>query len=213
MVDYATIRKEYSNAELDETMLAPHPIVQFEMWFKQAVEASVPEPNAMHLGTVSADGRPSLRVVLLKGIENSTFIFYTNTRSKKAKELAGNNACAATFYWPELARQIRIEGNISLVSEYAAEQYFNSRPRNAQISAWASPQSEVISGRPELKRRIDKVMFQFRNCAELPKPPDWGGYAIEPVAIEFWQGRQSRLHDRIQYTLVSNSWTVERLAP
>lgn len=213
MTDYATIRREYSNAPLDKTSLAPNPIVQFDRWFTQALEVSAMEANAMHLGTVNRDGRPSLRVVLLKGIENDKFVFYTNLKSNKAKEIADNKACAATFYWPELARQVRIEGDITSVSEDTAEQYFKSRPRDAQISAWASPQSEVIESRQELETRIEKVTTQFKNYPVLPKPPDWGGYAIEPINIEFWQGRLSRLHDRIRYIRVNNSWTIERLAP
>lgn len=213
MIDYATIRREYANGALDEDVLATDPVVQFEIWFKQALSASVMEPNAMHLATVGKDGRPSLRVVLLKGVEQNRFVFYTNLKSKKAEQIATNNVCAATFYWAELARQVRIEGEIFPLDDENSGQYFRSRPRDAQVSAWASQQSKVVKTRTELEQHVKQIQSEYEKYPVLPKPPFWGGYVIDPVAIEFWQGRQNRLHDRIQYTRINGSWAIDRLAP
>jgi pyridoxamine 5'-phosphate oxidase len=167
----------------------------------------------MNLSTVNADGKPSSRIVLLKGIESRKLLFYTNYQSRKGKELDANPVCAITFFWPDLERQVRIEGVVERVSEKTSEAYFQSRPRASQVGAWASPQSSPISNRSLLEDRALEIERKYKDFEKLPKPHQWGGYAVEPLMIEFWQGRASRLHDRLEYTKVENDWKILRLAP
>ena len=213
MKDLAHIRKDYSKATLDVKSVAKDPIQQFNHWFNEATTSEVPEPNAMTLSTVNEQGRPAARIVLLKGVENGKFVFYTNYQSKKGKELEQNPACSLTFFWSELERQVRIEGVASRIDTKRSEEYFQSRPRGSQIGAWASPQSTFIKDRSLLEARAQQMEEKFKGMDVLPKPHQWGGYEIDPFMIEFWQGRPSRLHDRILYTKVDESWRIDRLAP
>jgi len=213
MHSLAEIRKEYSKATLDFTNVASDPIHQFTKWFDEAINAKVLEPNAMSLATVSNDNRPSCRIVLLKGIEENRFLFYTNYQSHKGKELENNPVCALTFFWPELERQVRIEGVASRVGENQSMEYFQSRPLGAQVSAWASPQSSIIENRTILEERVKQIEKRFEGNKVLPRPHQWGGYAVEPHMIEFWQGRENRLHDRLEYVRVEGPWKIHRLAP
>lgn len=212
MNDIATIRKEYSKASLNEATISKNPIQQFDIWFKEAVTAKIPEPNAMNLATVNG-GRPASRTVLLKGVENEKFVFYTNYQSRKGKELEENPACALTFFWPELERQVRIEGVASRVDAKRSDEYFQIRPRGSQVGSWASPQSSVIKGRSILEERAKQIEEKFKGQDKLPRPHQWGGFEIDPILIEFWQGRPSRLHDRILFTKDGDGWKVNRLAP
>lgn len=213
MNDIASLRKEYTKAVLDVNSVLQDPISQFTKWFDEAIAAKVPEPNAMNLATVNENGRPSSRVVLLKGIEDYMFVFYTNYQSRKGKELDNNPACSLTFFWPELERQVRIEGVALRVDEKRSEKYFQSRPRGSQVGAWASPQSTLISDRSLLEERAKQIEEKFKGQEILPKPNQWGGFEIDPLMIEFWQGRPSRLHDRILYTKDDGVWKINRLAP
>ncbi|SKC82074.1 pyridoxamine 5'-phosphate oxidase [Ohtaekwangia koreensis] len=213
MLTISDLRKEYSKASLDITSVQSDPVKQFEKWFNEAVQAQVPEPNAMNLATINASGAPSSRIVLLKGIENSKLVFYTNYQSSKGKDLEKTPACALTFFWPELERQVRIEGIADRVDPERSEKYFQSRPRGSQIGAWSSPQSAVIKDRALLEDRVKQIEKKFEGNEILPKPHQWGGYEVDPILIEFWQGRPSRLHDRIQFTKVDGSWKIYRLAP
>ena len=213
MQNLADIRKEYSKESLDIKTVNPDPVLQFEHWFDEALKADIPEPTAMHLATVNEHGRPSSRVVLLKGIERKKFVFYTNYQSKKGKELELNPACALTFFWPDLERQIRIEGVVERVDPETSTRYFQSRPRESQVGAWSSPQSVMIQDRNILEERVAQMTKKFEGYATLPRPNQWGGYRVDPMLIEFWQGRPSRLHDRIQYTKIEDSWKIHRLAP
>lgn len=213
MNDLSLLRNEYSRATLDTQSVLQDPIRQFTKWFDEAIRANVPEPNAMNLATVNENGRPASRIVLLKGIENNMFIFFTNYQSRKGKELEQNPACALTFFWPELERQIRIEGIALRIDEKRSEQYFQSRPRGSQVGAWASPQSSVISDRSLLEERAKQIEAKYKGEEVLPRPNQWGGYEINPLMIEFWQGRPSRLHDRILYTKDDGAWKINRLAP
>ncbi len=212
MNDLSIIRKEYSKASLDALTMPKDPILQFNFWLDDALTAKVPEPNAMNLATVNG-GRPASRIVLLKGVENGKFIFYSNYQSHKGKELEQNPACALTFFWPELERQIRIEGLATRVDAKRSDEYFQSRPRESQIGAWASPQSSVVKERSLLDERAKQIEDKFKGLARLPRPKQWGGYEIAPLQIEFWQGRPSRLHDRILYLKVDAGWDISRLAP
>lgn len=209
----ADIRKEYSLKSLDSKGVSPNPLIQFEIWMQEAIAAQVNEPNAMTLATVSADGRPSARIVLLKGLEDGQFVFYTNLHSQKGRELDANPACALTFFWPEVERQVRIEGVATRVQESAAEKYFQSRPRSSQVGAWTSPQSSIIKDRSILDERALEIEKRFRGEQPLPKPKQWGGFQVSANEIEFWQGRPSRLHDRIVYYSVDGNWAIHRLAP
>ncbi len=215
MASLSEIRKEYSKETLDIISGGKDPIHLFEKWFDEAVRAEALEPNAMNLSTVTEDGRPTARIVLLKGLEQGKFLFYTNYQSKKGKALENNPACALTFFWPELERQVRIEGISHRVDSSTSEKYFQSRPRGSQIGAWASPQSSVIANRSLLEERVKELEKKFKDKALIPKPHQWGGYAVDPVEIEFWQGRPSRLHDRIVFSKkdVKDTWTINRLAP
>ncbi|RPH28765.1 MAG: pyridoxamine 5'-phosphate oxidase [Bacteroidales bacterium] len=210
--DISSIRKDYTLRQLDESEVDESPIVQFGAWFDDALKAEVAEPNAMVLATTTTDGRPSARVVLLKGFDEKGFSFFTNYQSRKAAQLEQNPFAALVFFWPELERQIRIEGLVSKVSEQESDEYFNTRPEGSRLGAWVSPQSQVIHGRNFLESL--KVVFDSQFGGKtITRPKNWGGYRLVPTLIEFWQGRPSRLHDRIQYTLVENKWNVVRLAP
>jgi pyridoxamine 5'-phosphate oxidase len=213
MKDLAHIRKDYSKATLDVKSVAKDPIQQFTHWFNEATTSEVPEPNAMTLSTVNEQGRPAARIVLLKGVENGKFVFYTNYQSRKGKELEQNPACSLTFFWSALERQVRIDGVATRIDAKRSEEYFQSRPRGSQIGAWASPQSTFIKDRGLLEARAQQIEEKFKGMAVLPKPHQWGGYEIDPFMIEFWQGRPSRLHDRIVYTKVDELWRIDRLAP
>jgi len=213
MQDIANIRKDYRKASLDVSSADKDPVLQFEKWFGDALQAEVIEPNAMNLATVNENGRPSSRIVLLKGLENKRFVFYTNYQSKKGKELENNPACALTFFWPELERQVRVEGIASRVNAEMSDTYFKSRPRESQLGAWASPQSLMIENRSILEQRFREMEKKFEDHPVLPRPRQWGGYEVDPFEIEFWQGGPGRLHDRIQYIKVDNVWKMYRLAP
>lgn len=209
----AGIRKEYTKASLDITSVNENPILQFEKWFNEALQSNALEPSAMTLATISPNGKPSARIVLLKGISNDRFYFYTNYQSQKGQELENNPACALTFFWPELERQVRISGFAERASAQESDQYFQSRPRGSQVGAWASPQSVAIKDRSLLESRVKEIEERFKNEKVLPRPKQWGGYAVSPFEIEFWQGRASRLHDRVLYTLIDGKWQINRLAP
>lgn len=213
MQDLAQIRKEYSLNELDEKSISASPFGQFEKWFNEALSAKVLEPNAMNLATITGNNRPSSRIVLLKGFNESGFSFYTNYQSTKGKELEQTPFCALNFFWPELERQIRIEGSVERVTKEQSDEYFGSRPRESQIGAWASPQSSLIASRTILEERYETVKKKFEGQNSIMRPNQWGGYMVKPFLMEFWQGRPSRLHDRIQYTLIDDKWKVSRLAP
>jgi pyridoxamine 5'-phosphate oxidase len=213
MSSIASIRTEYTKATLDIDSVHHNPIEQFGQWFNEALAAKVQEPTAMHLATVSESGRPAGRVVLLKGVEDSRFVFYTNYQSRKGVELDSNPVCALTFFWSELERQIRIEGLVSRVSKTRSDEYFQSRPRDSQIGAWTSPQSSVLKSRAVLDERAGEMEKRFEGQNPLPRPHQWGGYEVEPFMLEFWQGRPSRLHDRIVYLKTDKGWEIKRLAP
>lgn len=213
MNSIADLRKEYSSQSLLETDVAKNPIDQFTKWWQQAINSTINEPNAMTLATASADGMPSARIVLLKGFDKNGFVFYTNYKSFKAMQLEENPKACLVFFWKELERQVRITGLVKKVSAEQSNQYFHSRPKGSQVGAWASPQSQVIENRDWLDNEYLKLSEEF-NSKDLQRPNFWGGYVVMPVIIEFWQGRPSRLHDRIQYTLQQDeSWKIERLAP
>lgn len=208
----ADLRKEYSSQTLLEGDVDANPIQQFQTWWNQAIASELLEPNAMTLATASPDGLPSARIVLLKGFDQNGFVFYTNYESFKAMQLAENPKACLVFHWKELERQVRIMGVVAKVSAEESKEYFESRPIGSRIGAWTSPQSKVIPNREWLEEEFEKRKQEFSN-GEVPLPPHWGGYAVKPVMIEFWQGRFSRLHDRIQYTLEDGAWKIERLAP
>jgi pyridoxamine 5'-phosphate oxidase len=213
-LNLADIRKDYTLKDLTIDQTAAEPFAQFRSWLTEALEAQVPEPNAMHLSTVSAQGKPSGRIVLLKGLDEKGFVFYTNYQSRKGQELAHNQWASLTFFWPELERQVRIEGRTEQVSASQSDEYFQSRPRGSRIGAWASPQSQPIPGREVLEENISRLQSEFGPDAPVPRPPHWGGYCVVPDMVEFWQGRSSRLHDRIVYIKAgSNGWQKSRLAP
>jgi pyridoxamine 5'-phosphate oxidase len=213
MENIANIRKDYRKATLDVSNVDKDPLRQFEKWFGEALQSEVMEPNAMNLATVNEHGKPSARMVLLKGLENNRFIFYTNYQSQKGKELEINPACALTFFWAELERQVRIQGIASRVDAHLSDAYFQSRPRESQMGAWASPQSSMIASRLILEQRFREMEKKFDGLNALPRPHQWGGFQVDPFEIEFWQGGPGRLHDRIQYVRVDNVWKIYRLAP
>lgn len=209
----ADLRREYLRAALTEEELHPDPIEQFRVWFSQALEAEVHEPNAMTLATATADGRPSARVVLLKGVDERGFIFFTDYRSQKARELSENPHAALVFYWMELERQVRVAGLAGRLPWAESEAYFRSRPLGSRLGAWASRQSEVIESREVLDERLREATERF-IAEEVPLPPHWGGFVIAPESVEFWQGRPNRLHDRLRYRREPDgSWLIERLSP
>ena len=211
MDDIANLRKSYERAELDESASAPAPLDQFSLWLQQALDAQLPEPNAMTLATVGADGRPSTRVVLIKGFDARGICWYTNYASRKGRELAGSPFAALQFHWVELERVVRIEGRVEKVADEDSDAYFQSRPLDSRIGAWASPQSQVIGSRAVLVANAAKYGAKF--LLNPPRPPHWGGYRLVPDTWEFWQGRKSRLHDRLRYRLDGGAWVRERLAP
>jgi pyridoxamine 5'-phosphate oxidase len=207
----ADLRKSYERSELDESASLADPLAQFELWLQQAISGEIPEPNAMTLATVGADGRPSTRVVLIKGCDARGIVWFTNYQSRKGRELAHQPFAALQFHWVELERVVRIEGRVEPIDAAESDAYFNSRPLDSRIGAWASPQSEVISSRGVLVANAAKFGAKF--MLQPPRPPHWGGYRLVPDRWEFWQGRKSRLHDRLQYRLQGDVWTRERLAP
>ncbi len=207
----ADLRKSYERAELDEAAAALLPLRQFESWLQQAIEAHLPEPNAMTLATVGSDGRPSTRIVLIKGVDERGLSWYTNFNSRKGQELAANPVAALQFHWVELERVVRIEGHVERVADAEADAYFASRPLDSRLGAWASPQSQVISSRAVLVAQAARYAAQF--ALSPPRPPHWGGFRLVPDHWEFWQGRKSRLHDRLRYRLADGHWLRERLAP
>lgn len=208
----ADMRKDYGLAGLTEKDLARDPFRQFEKWFQEAEAAKIPEPNAAVLATVGRDSRPSARVVLLKGVDGRGFVFFTNYESRKGRELEVNPQAALVFPWIALERQVIVEGKVTRVSREEAEAYFHSRPRASQLAAWASPQSTAIAGRAVLEESYKVVEKKYAGQT-VPLPPQWGGYRLAPDAVEFWQGRRSRLHDRLRYRREGGAWVVERLAP
>jgi pyridoxamine 5'-phosphate oxidase len=210
-LELAALRKSYERAELNEEASEPDPLRQFETWLKQAIDAQLPEPNAMTLATVGEDGRPSTRVVLIKGYDERGIVWYTNYNSRKGRELAASPFAALQFHWVELERVVRIEGRVEKTSAEESDAYFASRPLDSRIGAWASPQSEVIPSRAVLVTNAAKYGAQF--ALNPPRPPHWGGYRLQPDRWEFWQGRKSRLHDRLRYRLAEGRWLRERLAP
>jgi pyridoxamine 5'-phosphate oxidase len=210
----ANLRQDYSVAALDRKDVAGNPFLQFEKWFEEVMQSDVLEPNAMTLATVSKSGQPSARIVLLKAFDERGFVFYTNYHSMKGQEMAKNPKVALVFLWLELQRQVRIEGRVEKVSEEETLAYFRSRPRGSQIGAYASPQSQVIKDRTILEENVSRLNKEYENAEALPLPDFWGGYRVIPTKIEFWQGRSSRLHDRIVYKVTEdNNWKIERLAP
>lgn len=211
-MDIASIRKEYRMKSLHEKDVDADPIKQFEIWWQQAIESEILEPNAMTLATCTADGKPSARIVLLKEIYNNGFVFYTNYESRKGKEINQNPFAAIVFFWKELERQIRIEGEMKKVSNEQSDAYFLSRPLESRVGASISPQSQVISSREVLDKNFIEYSAKY-ELEEIPRPENWGGYVITPAAIEFWQGRPGRLHDRLRYMMNNNTWKIERLAP
>ena len=211
MNDIASLRKSYERAELDESASAEDPLAQFRLWLDQALEAQLPEPNAMTLATVGADGRPSTRVVLIKGLDARGIVWYSNYQSRKGRELAANPMAALQFHWVELERVVRIEGRVGTVSDAESDTYFATRPLDSRIGAWASPQSQVVESRAVLV--ANAARFAARYLLNPPRPPHWGGFRLQPDTWEFWQGRRSRLHDRLRYRLDGDRWVRERLAP
>jgi len=211
-LDLAALRRDYALATLDERDVDTDPIRQFERWFADAAAARVPEPNAMTLSTATRDGVPSARIVLLKGVDANGFAFYTDYRSRKGAELAENPLAALTFLWKEIERQVRITGSVSRVSTEESEAYFRTRPPGSRLGAWASHQSAVLASREELEARVRDVAVRFPD-GDVPLPPHWGGFRIAPDEIEFWQGRPSRLHDRLLYRRGEHDWEICRLSP
>ena len=205
------IRKSYEAGALDENKVKLDPIEQFRIWLDEALATSLREPTAMTLATASAAGQPSSRLVLLKGLDERGFIFYSNYASRKGRELAENPQAALSFYWDALERQVRVEGRVSKVSRETSKAYFESRPYGSRLGALASPQSEVVESREVLQEKLEALEEKYPE--DVPLPEDWGGYALEPDRIEFWQGRPNRLHDRLRYVKEGEGWRVERLAP
>jgi pyridoxamine 5'-phosphate oxidase len=209
----AELRKEYQKEKLDETGVDKDPIIQFGKWFQESLEAEVNEANAMTLATADRKGRPSARIVLLKGFDEDGFVFFTNYKSEKGRDLKENPYAALVFFWPELERQIRISGKVKRISATESEDYFNSRPLESRIGAIASSQSEVIASREVLEEKFERIKEAFMN-REPERPRNWGGFILKPITVEFWQGRPNRLHDRILFSRKKKgSWKIERLAP
>ncbi|HVL35392.1 MAG TPA: pyridoxamine 5'-phosphate oxidase [Burkholderiales bacterium] len=210
-MNVADLRQEYMRAGLSETGADRDPFRQFEMWLREAVQAGLPLPNAMTLATVTPEGSPDARIVLLKGLERGGFTFYTNTFSRKGRQLAARPAACLVFQWSELERQVRVEGGVETVAAAEADRYYASRPLGARLSAWASEQSAPVASREALEASLADARRRFGE--RPPRPPHWGGYRVLPQRIEFWQGRADRLHDRLLYTREDGGWRIERLAP
>jgi pyridoxamine 5'-phosphate oxidase len=208
----ADLRREYARARLDEKDVSPDPFAEFARWFAEAQAAEAVEANAMVLATATPDGRPSARMVLLKGFDHQGFVFFTDYRSRKAQELEANPRAALGVHWSELERQVRIEGTVTRTSVEESEAYYRTRPLGSRLGAWVSQQSRVIASREELEAGLREVERRFSET-EVPLPPDWGGYRVSPECFEFWQGRESRLHDRIRYLREGERWRIERLSP
>ena len=215
MSTLADLRQEYARAQLSREHVADDPIDQFRAWFDEAQDAELEEPNAMTLSTAAADGTPSARIVLLKGLDARGFHFYTNYDSRKGTELSQNPHAALTFLWKPLERQVRVAGRVEQMPAEESTAYYHSRPRGSQLGAWASPQSRVIESRAELEDNLAEVTAEYEDHDEIPRPSHWGGYIVRPAEIEFWQGRPNRLHDRLRYRREdeNDDWTLERLAP
>lgn len=208
----ADLRRDYTRDGLLEDQAPEQPMSLFGRWFEQAVETETTEPNAMMLATVDADGQPHLRTLLLKGYDERGMVFFSNYDSAKGQQLAGNPRAAMNFWWHDLERQVRVEGRVERVSAEESDAYYFSRPLGSRLGAWASPQSQVIAGRSVIEQRLQEVERQYAD-SEPPRPSHWGGYRLLPELVEFWQGRPSRLHDRLNYRLVEGRWVRERLAP
>jgi pyridoxamine 5'-phosphate oxidase len=209
----ADVRRDYVRLGLNEADVAPEPVAQLRHWLDQALSAGVVDVTAMVLATATTNGRPSARVVLLKGLDERGLTFFTNYLSRKGRQLAENPQAAVTFFWPEIERQVRVEGAVEVISAVESDEYFRSRPRDSQLGAWVSDQSAIVSGgRAELDRRLSELTARFADT-DVPRPTHWGGYRLAPAAVEFWQGRPGRLHDRLLYTLSGNRWRIERLSP
>ena len=210
------LRTDYQRASLDESQVDADPYRQFSFWFDEALKAKIPEANAMTLATADVEGRPAARIVLLKSFDPRGFVFFTNYASSKGRQLAACPQAALLFYWVELERQVRIEGIVGTVDAAESDKYYASRPRPSQLGAWASPQSQAIAGRAALEARLVEVEALYKNPLDaIPRPPQWGGYRLVPEMLEFWQGRHSRMHDRIRYrrNVETDGWTIDRLAP
>ena len=210
-MDLHNIREDYSKQALSEKECDPHPIPQFEKWLNEAIRSEVNEPTAVNVATLDTNGRPSSRMVLLKEVNPQGFVFFTNYHSRKGRALEANPYAALTFFWPELERQVRIEGRVQKLDEASSDEYFESRPYTSRIGAWASEQSEVIENQAVLVKRA--AVVGLKHPLHVPRPPHWGGYLVIPDCVEFWQGRPSRLHDRIRYRLHEGNWIKERLSP
>jgi len=207
-----TLRHDFAKQTLDKKDVNTNPVLQFEKWFKEAVEAKVNEPNAMTVATATADGKPSARILLLRNFDENGFVFYTNYTSRKGGEILKNPYASLLFFWPELERQVRVEGKLTKQSAEESDKYFQTRPRASKLGAWTSEQSRVIANRQALDDEYEKISQKYPG-ENVPRPIYWGGYILEPTSIEFWQGRPSRLHDRLLYTKEKGSWKIERLAP
>ena len=210
--DLARVRREYTRHSLSESDVDSNPFVQFKRWYDEAVRAQVPDANAMALATATADGKPSARMVLLRGFDARGFVFFTNYEGRKSSELLANPRAALLFYWNELERQVRLEGTVEKTSRQESEDYFKTRPLESRLGAWASRQSEVIPGRSDLEQKIGDLKERYAG-REVPVPPFWGGFRLQPEIFEFWQGRENRLHDRIRFSLQGGVWVIERLSP
>jgi len=208
----ADLRVDYSKHGLEEAEAGTDPLALFKRWFDQSIAAQVPEPNAMTLATCTLEGKPSARIVLLKGYDEQGLTFFTNYESRKGRELTNNRHASLVFFWHAVERQVRIEGTVSKVTEAESDEYFVTRPVNSRLGAWASEQSEVLSGREELEENHRQLMARFHD-GNVPRPPHWGGFRLKPEVWEFWQGRLSRLHDRLRYRLLEDGWIRERLSP